>query len=468
MPNITPNVGMAVDDIEITPAHVTVTENLDVAMGLEGADSGGGLVNSVDGKIGDVEVLPTGGTTGQVLKKASEADYDVEWADESGGTGISDALKQALLQIAQKAAYIDDGGPNYYAALYAALYTVTAITLDVDTLSLNTGETQQINAVTTPAGGLVSWSSSDEAVATVSDAGLVTATGAGSATITATSGSVSASCAVTVSAVELVSISASYVQSGTVYTTDALSVLIPDLTVTANWSDSTTTTVDSSDYVLSGTLTEGTSTITVTYSEKTDTFSVTVTAASETLDTIVYEGKSYRDIFMTGNQVHGFDWENGLPAGVSGNSGSPSITTDDCYSTSHCMKAYGTTSQQYKSVNTSGVADWNKYNGKIYFTGFKCKVTRYVKGNIGVSVTAFNTGPTAVTDGWQSYTKYTNTTGTTASTAYIGSRSSANLDGYVDDIVMINLTDMFTTVPSEADMITWYNAYCDLRKAGEN
>ena len=31
--------------------------------------------------------VPAGGTTGQVLKKASGADYDTEWADESGGGG---------------------------------------------------------------------------------------------------------------------------------------------------------------------------------------------------------------------------------------------------------------------------------------------------------------------------------------------------------------------------------------------
>lgn len=33
--------------------------------------------------------LPSGGSTGQVLKKASATDYDVEWANESGGGGIS-------------------------------------------------------------------------------------------------------------------------------------------------------------------------------------------------------------------------------------------------------------------------------------------------------------------------------------------------------------------------------------------
>ena len=42
-------------------------------------------VTSVDGKTGAVSVLPIGGSAGQVLKKASATDYDVEWGDERGG-----------------------------------------------------------------------------------------------------------------------------------------------------------------------------------------------------------------------------------------------------------------------------------------------------------------------------------------------------------------------------------------------
>lgn len=42
-------------------------------------------VSSVDGKTGAVTVLPSGGSSGQVLKKSSGTDYDVEWANESGG-----------------------------------------------------------------------------------------------------------------------------------------------------------------------------------------------------------------------------------------------------------------------------------------------------------------------------------------------------------------------------------------------
>lgn len=74
----------------------------------------------------------------------------------------------------------------------------------------------------------------------------------------------------------LVSISAIYTQSGTVYDTDSLDSLKTDLVVTALYDNSTTETISSSNYTLSGTLTEGTSTITVLYGGKTDTFDVTV------------------------------------------------------------------------------------------------------------------------------------------------------------------------------------------------
>lgn len=83
---------------------------------------------------------------------------------------------------------------------------------------------------------------------------------------------------VTAVAVTLSFISADYTQSGTVYDTDTLDSLKADLVVTAHYSDSSTATVAADAYTLSGELTEGTSTITVSYSGKAATFNVTVTA----------------------------------------------------------------------------------------------------------------------------------------------------------------------------------------------
>ncbi len=75
---------------------------------------------------------------------------------------------------------------------------------------------------------------------------------------------------------DLLSISAVFEQGGTVvYDTDSLDDLKPMLTVTANYDNGTSRTV--TDYTLSGTLSVGTSTITVSYGGKTTTFNVTVT-----------------------------------------------------------------------------------------------------------------------------------------------------------------------------------------------
>lgn len=123
---------------------------------------------------------------------------------ESGGSGLTDDIKQALLNCFAHVAWIDEHGQDYYDALEDALYPPATLT----------------------------------------------------------------------------SISAVYTQSGTVYDTDSLDVLKDDLVVTAHYDDSSTRTVTS--YTLSGTLTEGTSTITVSYGGKTTTFTVTVSEVQVT------------------------------------------------------------------------------------------------------------------------------------------------------------------------------------------
>ena len=77
--------------------------------------------------------------------------------------------------------------------------------------------------------------------------------------------------------VTVTSISATYNQGSTVvYTSTAIGELKNGLTVTASYSDGTSSQLSSSDYTLGGTLAVGESTITVTYRGKTATFKVTV------------------------------------------------------------------------------------------------------------------------------------------------------------------------------------------------
>lgn len=119
-----------------------------------------------------------------------------------GGSGMTEDVKQALLNCFSRVAWTDEHGQDYYDALEAALYP----------------------------------------------------------------------------AADLVSIAALYTQSGTVYDTDSLDSLKADLVVTATYSNGDVRTVTA--YTLSGTLTPGTSTITVSYGGKTTTFDVTVTESA--------------------------------------------------------------------------------------------------------------------------------------------------------------------------------------------
>ena len=200
------------------------------------------------------------------------------------GSGLTADIKQALMNLANAVAFKGDDptGQTVIDSLEDALYSVTAITLNSNSLSFGSlGATQQLTATTTPEGGNVTWSSSDTSVATVDQTGLVTSVAYGNATITATSGSVSATCSVVIATATVTSLSAVYSPSGNVYEGASLDSLKSDLTVTANWSNGTTTTVSGSDYSLSGTLAVGSNTITVAYGSQTTTFNVTVSAIPE-------------------------------------------------------------------------------------------------------------------------------------------------------------------------------------------
>ena len=84
-----------------------------------------------------------------------------------------------------------------------AIVHVTGVTVSPTTLSLEVGQTERVEAIVEPATATdnnVSWSSSNEAIATVSASGIVSAVAEGTASITATTldGRISATCAVTI------------------------------------------------------------------------------------------------------------------------------------------------------------------------------------------------------------------------------------------------------------------------------
>lgn len=134
----------------------------------------------------DVEskIIDGSGLGGSNFKIAEEGNYTIK-LDVSGDTAV--------------VSYTYNGE-----ATNKAPKPVTGITLNNTVLTLEEGATSQLEAVVAPSNAddpSVTWASSDEAVATVSNTGLVTAVAAGTATITVTSVAVptkKATCSVTV------------------------------------------------------------------------------------------------------------------------------------------------------------------------------------------------------------------------------------------------------------------------------
>lgn len=202
------------------------------------------------------------------------------------GDGITESVKQALLQLAWKVAYIDDQGQTYYQDLYNALYgTTPAELVSISAVYTQAGtvyDTDSLDSLKADLTVTATYSDSSTAVIPAVDYTLSGSLTVGTSTIIVSYQGKTATFQVTVTAssATLVSIAAVFNQgSAVIYESDSLDILKQYLTVTATYSDSSTTAISSTDYTLSGALTEGTSTITVSYQGKTTTFIVTVTAA---------------------------------------------------------------------------------------------------------------------------------------------------------------------------------------------
>lgn len=205
-----------------------------------------------------------------------------------GGAGLTNEVKEALLQIARKVVYVDASGQTYYDALYSALYPLSGITA-VYTQSGTIYTTDTLSDLIPDLVVTATYGDGNTETVPSTDYTLSGTLEAGTSTITVTYEGFTATFNVTVTEVAtLVSITAVYTQSGTVYTSDTLDSLKSDLVVTAHYSDSSDETVPSANYTLSGTLEAGTSTITAAYGGKTDTFTVTVSAVTLSSISAVY------------------------------------------------------------------------------------------------------------------------------------------------------------------------------------
>lgn len=171
--------------------------------------------------------------------------------------------------------------------------SVTGVSLNKNSTTIVLGNTETLTATISPNGATdssVSWSSSDESVATVSSAGVVTAVAAGSCTITVTTtdGSYTDTCAVTVTSGSVAVTGVSLNKNSTslvIGNTETLTATVSPNDATdssVSWSSSNTNVATVSSAGVVTAVAKGSTTITVTTTDGgyTDTCAVTVTAPS--------------------------------------------------------------------------------------------------------------------------------------------------------------------------------------------
>lgn len=268
--------------------------------------------------------------------------------------GLTEDMKQALLQIARKVAYIDDQGADYYQDLYDALYPpkellyITAVYTQTGTVYDDASlDSLRTNLVVT-----AKWEDNTETyVTTYTLSGTLTA---GTSTVTVSYNGKTTTFDVTVTArPALSSITAVYTQSGYVFTTDSLDTLKGGLVVTAHYSDSSTATVSSDEYTLSGTLTAGTSTVTVSCGGKTTTFTVTVSEVPSGYNT---NGLVF---FLDGKTATASSWIDRV--------GSRAFALTDCSLVTNGVQFNGSSS--FGSYQGAITGDWENETIEVVFDG---------------------------------------------------------------------------------------------------
>ena len=201
------------------------------------------------------------------------AEHRPEFSD-----GVPYAVKDALITLFEHVAYTDDQGETYLNNLKRAFALVKSLVSIEAVLDTGGAEITDSDTLGTLRQYLtVTATYDDGSIATVTDYTLSGTLEVGTSTIVVTYGTASDTVDVTVTGTKtLVSIGAVFDNGGaTIYDTDTLDRLRQYLAVTVYYDDSSSREV--TNYSLSGTLAEGTSTITVSYSGKTTTFNVTVT-----------------------------------------------------------------------------------------------------------------------------------------------------------------------------------------------
>ena len=179
-------------------------------------------------------------------------------------------------------------------------------------------------------------------------------------------------------------------------------------------------------------------------------------SAPSVLDEVAYENLTWRQIFINNNyapNLNNGNYTSNKADTYAVSAGTCTIVTDeavaDNYVPPYALDVSGTTSCQLKS----GKVELNK----LYLMACNVNVSAYTTGYCGVIIGSGSKSATInrVTDGWEAITQRITPETSSAATLYVGSASSANLTGKVNNPVIIPAS-IFTNVPDEE---TWQQLF---------
>ena len=243
-------------------------------------------------------------TLAATVKPDNASDKTVTWSSSKTSVATVDANGK-VTAVAEGTATITaqagDKTASCTVTVKKKVVAVESVTLDKSSLELTEGETATLTASVKPDNATnktVTWSSSNQSVATVDQNGTVTAVAEGNTTITAKAGDKTATCSVTVKkntvAVESVTLDKSSLELTEGETATLTATVKPDnatnKTVTWTSSSSSIATVDQNGKITA--VSEGTATITAKAGDKTASCTVTVKKNTVAVESVTLDKSS--------------------------------------------------------------------------------------------------------------------------------------------------------------------------------
>lgn len=197
------------------------------------------------------------------------------------------------------------------------------------------------------------------------------------------------------------------------------------------------------------------------------------TERTTTLDSVAFGGKTYREIFQTGNMFQDGGFENGAVPTL-GDLAPSSTTTVPVIQSN--VKETGSYAMRFDVESKSGYYTYKPTLTKDhkYYVALRSMVESFTYGYIGTQGAILCYAPSMATLGeWVTSSKETTATSTGTKTIYFGALPKASkaptLRGFVDNVCFIDQTEIFGVgnEPSKGQMDYLYEQYIHILRGDE-